>query len=427
MLKDVAADSGGGDIRFSKMLGHPALAVVAARFRKAGIPLYPVGGCVRDVLADLDAYDDIDCTTPADADTIERVLAGVGTLNAVGKEYGTIMAHIKVGPAPEYGIPDNCHYTIEVTQFRSEEYQPGSRKPSVGAASSLEDDLIRRDFTVNAMAVSSDGELIDPFGGETDLAAGVIRTPGDADAAFNDDPLRIARAARFAATRGFTVDEETEAAAIRVSGQPSRTGGLNIVSGERFHKELDKVMSSDRAGALNDVAMWSRRLGCRNHMFGSLDSEAVERLPDPVDRDGRLALLAAVSGDDAEDSLKAIHYPNDEARMAGHAGRIARSATAGMSVDDARRVVLDVKGDNRTLRAARHAAVALGADTSTLDEAVNDPRLRGPMPVDGNDVMQRFGLKGKDVGAALARVRDAFVANPSLTAAEAEEAVRSGL
>ncbi len=144
----------------------------------------------------------------------------------VGIEFGTV------------GLRKNG-LQLEITTYRSESYQPKSRKPEVHYGTSLEEDLVRRDFTVNAMAVHLPGrEFADPFGGLADLSAQRLRTPGTPEDSFSDDPLRIMRAVRFAAQLGFTMAPEVREA---VSGMAERLG---IVSAERIRDELVKLMLS---------------------------------------------------------------------------------------------------------------------------------------------------------------------------------------
>jgi poly(A) polymerase len=126
---------------------------------------------------------------------------------------------------------------VEITTFRSEQYAAGSRHPDVTYGASIEDDLSRRDFTANALAVDvAGGALIDPFGGEGDIALGVLRAVGDADERFAEDPLRLLRAARFVAQLGFRVDAATEAAMAR------QAPALATISRERVLAELTKLL-----------------------------------------------------------------------------------------------------------------------------------------------------------------------------------------
>ena len=163
------------------------------RFSAAGHSLYLVGGIVRDDLAGRDrASPDYDLTTDARPDAIKEMLGPIAeALWAQGEKFGTI--GVKVGGE-----------IFEITTHRADEYYESSRKPLVAFGDDVRDDLARRDFTVNAMAVDcADGSLVDPFGGAADLAAGVLRTPLSPDVSFSDDPLRMLRAARFIATFAF--------------------------------------------------------------------------------------------------------------------------------------------------------------------------------------------------------------------------------
>ncbi len=199
---------------------------LAARFAAAGWRLYLVGGVVRDAVLDrLDADGDLDFTTDARPDDIEAVVAPVAqALWTQGKRFGTISA--LVGGR-----------RIEITTHRAEAYQPDSRKPDVAFADAVEADLSRRDFTVNAMALSlPDLTLIDPFGGAADLAAGRLATPLDPLESFTDDPLRMMRAARFLSGYGLTPDQDLVDAVVALRSR------LDIVSDERIRDELDKLL-----------------------------------------------------------------------------------------------------------------------------------------------------------------------------------------
>jgi poly(A) polymerase len=199
---------------------------LARRFDAVGAHLYLVGGVVRDALLDqLSPESDLDFTTDALPTVTEQVLAGwADSLWTQGKRFGTIGA-IKDGRR------------VEVTTHRAEEYEAGSRKPEVAFSTALEADLSRRDFTVNAMALSlPDLQLVDPFNGVDDLAARRLKTPLPADLSFTDDPLRMLRAARFIAGYGLRPEPELVEAVTRLRGR------LDIVSDERVRDELDKLL-----------------------------------------------------------------------------------------------------------------------------------------------------------------------------------------
>nr|WP_246247893.1 CCA tRNA nucleotidyltransferase [Cellulomonas septica] len=204
-------------------------------FRAAGHELALVGGPVRDAfLGRLSA--DLDFTTSATPDETEAILARWGDAHwDIGREFGTIGARRM--PGGRRGSTRDV--LVEVTTYRTDAYDPSSRKPEVVFGDSLEGDLSRRDFTVNAMAVRlPDLTFVDPFDGLADLARGVLRTPVDPRQSFDDDPLRMMRAARFAAQLGFEVDP---AARTAVTDMAER---IAIVSAERVRDELSKLLVS---------------------------------------------------------------------------------------------------------------------------------------------------------------------------------------
>jgi poly(A) polymerase len=200
---------------------------LAERFAASGYKLYLVGGVVRDLLLGRDMSDgrDIDMTTDAlPAETKRLVKGWADSVWSQGERFGTIGCQ-KDG------------WTFEITTHRAEAYDPESRKPEVVFSGVIDADLSRRDFTVNAMALSlPDPVLIDPFGGAEDLAAGRLRTPLSPEESFSDDPLRMLRAARFLSGYGLTPDDELRAAATSMCER------LSIVSAERIRDEFDKLM-----------------------------------------------------------------------------------------------------------------------------------------------------------------------------------------
>ena len=193
-------------------------------FTAAGHRLALVGGPVRDAALGRTSPD-LDFTTDAHPDVTERLLATWGDAHwDIGKAFGTIGAR-------------RGDLIAEVTTYRSESYDPASRKPDVVYGRSLEGDLARRDFTVNAMAVDL-GTLtfIDPHHGMADLVAGWLRTPGTPEQSFGDDPLRMMRAARFSAQLGLDVDQHVHAAMMAMAER------ITIVAAERVRVEMEKLM-----------------------------------------------------------------------------------------------------------------------------------------------------------------------------------------
>jgi poly(A) polymerase len=203
---------------------------LAERFAAGGHRLYLVGGIVRDLLAGRSIErPDLDLTTDARPRDTKALLDGwADAVWTQGERFGTIGAQ-------------RDGRIFEITTHRAEAYDPGSRKPSVQFAADIDADLSRRDFTVNAMALSlPEPELIDPFDGRSDLLVGRrLRTPLAPEVAFGDDPLRMLRAARFIAGYGLAPEPGLVDAAREMHGR------LDIVSAERIRDELDKLIVVD--------------------------------------------------------------------------------------------------------------------------------------------------------------------------------------
>lgn len=193
-----------------------------------------VGGPVRDMLLHRVSHD-LDFCTSARPEEFEPILRrwGHDGFWDMGRKFGTLGAVRR--------RPDGTEVKVEITTYRSDAYNPDSRKPEVQYGDTLEGDLSRRDFTVNAMALRvPDLEFVDPFGGASDLAKGVLRTPVDPRQSFDDDPLRMMRAVRFVAQLGFTIETNTAEAIVDMVDR------LDIVSAERIRDEITKLLLSDR-------------------------------------------------------------------------------------------------------------------------------------------------------------------------------------
>jgi poly(A) polymerase len=197
----------------------------------AGEQLALVGGIVRDLLLGRPLDNDLDLTTSADPDTTLALgeQAGPESMYEIGKKFGTIGF---IFQPDEQGEP----IQVEITTHRGESYPNSSRHPEVRLGVELIDDLARRDFTVNAIALSTSGELIDPFDGQSDLARGILRAVGDPDQRFQEDPLRLLRAARFVAQIGLLVEAET------LSSMARNAAALDRISQERMFAELSKLL-----------------------------------------------------------------------------------------------------------------------------------------------------------------------------------------
>ena len=205
----------------SELLDH-----LGTKFAAAGFEIALVGGSVRDAFLGKSGTD-FDLTTNARPDDTAKLLRGMtGSVWEIGREFGTIGADLR-------GIQ------VEITTYRADSYQSDSRKPEVQFGSSLEGDLRRRDFTVNAMALRLPQRVfVDPHDGLAHLIARTLKTPGSPEESFSDDPLRMLRAARFTSQLDLTPTVET------VSAMRTLAGRIEIVSSERIRDELIKLVST---------------------------------------------------------------------------------------------------------------------------------------------------------------------------------------
>jgi len=226
--------------------------------------VYLVGGSVRDLVMGNEAKDYDFTTSMLPEDMKERVKTAGRRVYTIGERFGTIGFKVPVEqgdavldmylgnkPVVEYEY-------VEVTTFRSEVYTSKSRKPEVEFVPSLEEDLARRDFTMNAMVLKSDGTIHDPYGGKLDIYAKQIKTVGLPKDRIQEDPLRILRAARFAARHGFTIDPNFVGKARQLADR------IFDVSVERWVQELDKLLVSEYSfrglEALKEMGVFHRIL-----------------------------------------------------------------------------------------------------------------------------------------------------------------------
>lgn len=213
--------------RLGALAANPVVATLATAFADAGFDLAVVGGPVRDALLGRETHD-LDFTTNARPDDILRIVKPISSTQwDIGRAFGTIGARIR-------------GEQVEITTYRADSYDGVTRKPVVEFGDAIDGDLLRRDFTVNAMALQVPAvKLIDPTSGVEDLVAGVLRTPIDPEISFGDDPLRMLRAARFSAQLGFALEDGTFAAIEKLRET------LKIVSPERVQGELVRLMQTD--------------------------------------------------------------------------------------------------------------------------------------------------------------------------------------
>ena len=218
----------------------PLVAELGEAFARAGHDLYLVGGSVRDALMGRLGHD-LDFTTDARPDDTEAILRQhTHATWDIGRAFGTIGAQID-------------DWVVEVTTYRADAYHPDSRKPEIVYGETLKDDLIRRDFTVNAMALhAATRTFSDPYAGLTDIVSGILRTPFPPERSFSDDPLRMMRAARFTSQLGFTVTNEVRAAMTDMASR------IEIISAERVRDELSKTLLTDHPREGLDLLVTTR-------------------------------------------------------------------------------------------------------------------------------------------------------------------------
>ena len=334
-----------------------AVSPVADRFLANGFRLYLVGGVVRDRLLGVDSTPDFDLTTDAPPERIRELIDGVA--DAVwlqGERFGTV--GIRLGDL-----------TMEITTHRAEAYMGDSRKPVVRFSTDLYEDLARRDFTVNAIAVEvAERSLHDPHDGRADLRRGILRTPLSPEESFSDDPLRMLRAARFVARYGLVPAEGLVGAAR------SLVGRMAIVSAERIRDEFFRLLEVEDP------------------------STGVHLLEEIGLLDGLLPEVAALDAGVRNRALEAVATATDDpvlrlAVLAQSVGGMAsRLVDLRLSGTDARRIAALVDGADRIAEGS--------ADGSWSDEEVR--RLAVAVGPSLDPVLDFVGLVGVETGDLVA-------------------------
>ncbi|MFV0525806.1 MAG: CCA tRNA nucleotidyltransferase [Acidimicrobiales bacterium] len=399
-------------------LGSGAAVVerLAAAFDEAGHGLYLVGGMVRDLILDqVSPTDDLDLTTDAEPDAIKTLLEPVaGVLWTQGERFGTIGASVE-------------GRTVEITTHRAELYRDDSRQPIVTFGSSIEDDLFRRDFTINAMAVALPSyELFDPYHGRMHLAEHRLVTPGSPVESFVDDPLRILRAARFTARFGLRPEPDLVRAATDLAPR------IEIVSAERISDELERLLALPDPGPGLDLLVTTG-------LLGRLVPEYLER-PDavaagvavaaavPASLSRRAGLLHPLGPEGAGKALRRLRYSNqavdDTTTVLFGLPLVADPV---VSAEHVRRTVAriglsrltDTVTLARALEASGHPSPAgFEAELFRL-RAGEDLTDLGP-PLSGQQVMDHLDLgPGPVVGQALTMLRNHRLASGPFDAAGA--------
>lgn len=357
-------------------------------FQKAGFSAYLVGGCVRDLLLHRVPNDWDICTQARPEQTLTLFPRAVPT----GLRHGTVTVL--------YGESQT-----EVTTFRREGAYTDHRRPdSVCFSDDLTEDLARRDFTVNAMALGLDGIVQDPFGGQRDLAHQTLRCVGCPDRRFEEDALRMFRCQRFAAQLGFSVEPETEAALGRHSEL------ARYVAPERIHVELEKTLCSPRPEWFGNVV----RLGLLDAFLPTRETADLHGLsalpPEPALRwaAGCMALYRAGNLTDPAALLTALRLDRQTVLSVSRGVALARE---GFPETDLALKRLLARSDVLSVRCA---AACIGAEALERTAQVlqkGDCYTLRHLDVNGDDLKTR-GVEGRQIGAVLHRMLDYVLAHP---------------
>ncbi|HET9275110.1 MAG TPA: CCA tRNA nucleotidyltransferase [Gemmatimonadales bacterium] len=367
---------------------------IAATLEAAGYEAWCVGGALRDRLLGRPA-DDIDLATAAEPDVVQKLFRRTV---AVGVKFGTV------------GVLDRNRVLHEVTTFRRDVVTDG-RHAVVEYGASLDEDLARRDFTINALAYHPiRREWRDPFGGAPDLERRVVRAVGNPADRFREDYLRILRALRFAARFEFDIDPATWDAAVAMAE------GLRGLSAERVRDEWTRGLETARS-VERLVSLW-RAVGASAIWLPALRSPYPLADGTPVPRDP--LLLTVALSEDAEADWKRLRGSRAEIQRAAAAAR-APAAPADSEREAVRRWLAaagPAADDLLLLEAWRTGAVPWWKAAVDGIRAAGEPVSRGELAVDGDDLLAAGVPRGPEIGSLLDRLLEAVLADPSLNTRE---------
>lgn len=392
---------------------------VLAKIQQGGHQSYIVGGSVRDAIMGR-APHDIDIST--DRSTCDVMsLFGWENQNRDGEwerqvipsgvQFGTVTVRVRNINGGDWG-------EYEVTTFRGDgEYSDGRHPGAVVFLQSCEEDLARRDLTINAMAWDPiSGRIVDPFGGQRDLINGVIRAVGDARRRFQEDGLRIARAIRFAAKFGFSIDPETLAAIKEEEAQKK----FDCVSKERQRDEFIKIITS--AGAVQGIRLMIDT-GIMKRMIPEVHFEQFRNLMD-IDPDCSMEQRTAVLVGEQPQVLKSLKFTRAEVETIT---RMAKNASVfrGINTDADIRKAISIVGKDiaeRMITVSKAVGVDIDGNRVRSILAKNPPLTVKELAITGRDVSSILGIKpGPRVGEALNKVLGKVIINPELNVQETLE------
>ena len=394
---------------------------VRRTFESAGKKIYLVGGIVRDLYGNATNIQnlDIDLTTNATPEEIKVIIKPIAdNLWLSGEKFGTIGAHVN-------------GKTIEITTHRSESYLSDSRKPIVEFSQQIEEDLSRRDFTVNSMAIDlSSKELIDPFNGQKDFADGVLRTPLNPDISFSEDPLRMLRAARFTCRFELTPTKKM------VQSMKALAPRLEIVSPERIREEFDKFLEVRNPEPGFKLLLKTKiyklflpEINDKENIRKNGGYRSLSQLPiDPLVR--LAALLLNTSAKECEYRMKKLKYSNE---------RISQTQLLIQSTK-----TIETKPiDNESYRKwyfqtadLRDTAIELAKINKKLKEIISEMEKTKislehelhdfSVPLTGAEIMELLKIQeGPEVGEAVQYLQEIRFQKGPITQGEAEKAIRN--
>ena len=394
---------------------------VRRTFESAGKKIYLVGGIVRDLYGNATNIQnlDIDLTTNATPAEIKAIIKPIAdNLWLSGEKFGTIGAHVN-------------GKTIEITTHRSESYLSDSRKPIVEFSQQIEEDLSRRDFTVNSMAIDlSSKELIDPFNGQKDFADGVLRTPLNPDISFSEDPLRMLRAARFTCRFELTPTKKM------VQSMKALAPRLEIVSPERIREEFDKFLEVRNPEPGFKLLLKTKiyklflpEINDKENIRKNGGYKSLSQLPiDPLVR--LAALLLNTSAKECEYRMKKLKYSNE---------RISQTQLLIQSTK-----TIETKPiDNESYRKwyfqtadLRDTAIELAKINKKLKKIISEMERTKislehelhdfSVPLTGAEIMELLKIQeGPEVGEAVQYLQEIRFQKGPITQGESEKAIRN--
>ena len=394
---------------------------VRRAFESADKKIYLVGGIVRDLYGNATNIQnlDIDLTTNATPEEIKAIIKPIAdNLWLSGEKFGTIGAHVN-------------GKTIEITTHRSESYLSDSRKPIVEFSQQIEEDLSRRDFTVNSMAIDlSSKELIDPFNGQKDFADGVLRTPLNPDISFSEDPLRMLRAARFTCRFELTPTKKM------VQSMKALAPRLEIVSPERIREEFDKFLEVRNPEPGFKLLLKTKiyklflpEINDKENIRKNGGYRSLSQLPiDPLVR--LAALLLNTSAKECEYRMKKLKYSNERISQTKLLIQSTKTIEAKpidnesyrkwyFQTADLRDKAIELAKINKKLK---KIISEMERTKTSLEHELHDFSV----PLTGAEIMELLKIQeGPEVGEALQYLQEIRFQKGPITQGEAEKAIRN--